>query len=117
MFVLPSLSWRSTLASGGPASPRNLEERVRQRDAGHVPGQLGVDHESHRQSPGLARGERLLREAEAFDLLEVLAGELRTVARHGLRGHRHAALVDHFILDRRELARMHVEVMDERPEA
>jgi hypothetical protein len=83
----------------------------------HVLRQPGVDHEHDRHAPRLAGRERLLREAEALDLLEILAGGLRAVARHRLPRHRRLAHVDDLVLDHRELAGMHLDRADQRLEA
>jgi len=61
-----------------PRAPRP-RRRCRNRDRTDA-WAVRIHHGRSRHAPRLAGRERLLREAEAFELLEVLAGELRAVA-------------------------------------
>src|ERR1017187_5277988 len=64
------------------------EEGVGKRDRVDVLGQVRIDHEHHRHLPHLARGQRLLGEAEAFQFPEVLRRLPRSVTGHRLPGDR-----------------------------
>src|SRR5262247_2745744 len=70
---------RGAAGIGGRAFVAVAEEGVGQRDDLDVGGvrivaDLGIDEEGDRQIRALARLQRMLREAEALDLVEVLAG-------------------------------------------
>src|SRR5215813_5396705 len=110
-------SFPRVLALAFPAFDR--KEGVGQRHRIDVLRQPSVDHESDRHAPYFSRRERLLREAEAFELLEIPGGELRAVARNRLPGDRPVGVVAdlegdlyqlpgmdaHALLDRRETPR------------
>ena len=49
---------------------------------------VGIDEEDHRHVDGLARLQRLLGEAEAFDLVEIFAGLVGRDVEHRLAGDR-----------------------------
>nr|GEU28092.1 hypothetical protein [Tanacetum cinerariifolium] len=85
----------------------HFKERVRQRNGLDLARQLGVDIKHHRHLARLVRFQGLLAEAEAFDLLEMLHGVLRRVARYRLRRHVAVLGVYHLVRDGGQFARMH----------
>src|SRR5688500_2803731 len=73
---------RCVTLAGGDAGVSGAVERVRQSNLVDilcvlVLDDLGIDEEGHRHLDAGAGGERLLFEAETFDLGEVPAGKLR----------------------------------------
>src|SRR4029450_7564038 len=99
-----SFPCRGTLPFAFPAL--HLEEGIGERHCIYVCGQICVDDECDRHALYFPRRQRLLRETEAFELLEMARCQLRAVARDRLAGNRAAGVVADLERSERELAGM-----------
>src|SRR5262245_12576251 len=99
-----SFPCRRTLPLAFPAL--HLEEGIGERHCLYVGRQVCVDDERDRHALDLPRRERLLRETEAFELLEMARRQLRSVARDRLAGNRAAGVIADLEHSERELSGM-----------